>query len=438
MGMTRETFSYLTLACIILILLQSCEDKTPVVTSLAVTDITQTTARSGGNVEDEGDAPVVSRGIIWGKDIPTLSSFEGLNSEGTGTGIFESTITGLDRNTIYMTRAFASNNYGTSYGNIMIFRTLDIMPSKATVNTEWSYEVTSSSAKLIGNITHDGGSDITQRGFYLGISSDPEITGTKITAGNGTGLFSVTVTTLKVNTTYYFRAYAVNSAGESLGTVVYFSTNLTATVSKVFNNSLTYGSLTDYDGNEYKTIQIGDQIWMAEDLKVTHLNDGIALPNVTDNLVWGTLVTPAYCWYNNDIAYKQNFGALYNWYVIETGKLCPSGWHVPSDIEWTILTDYLGGTNIAGGKLKEAGLFHWNSPNTGATNSSGFTSLPTGGRRYPEGIFYGVGVFDAWWSSTEYNYLKPYYRSVGSINETVFRGFGTLKGVGLAIRCLKD
>jgi uncharacterized protein (TIGR02145 family) len=436
--MPGKTYIYLIFISLIVIILPSCEDKLPVISTLSVTDITQYTARSGGNIEDEGDAQVVSRGIIWGKDIPTLSSFEGMNSEGTGPGIFESTLTGLDRNTVYMTRAFASNKYGTSYGNVMLFRTLDKTPSKATPITEWPAEISSSSAKLTGNITSDGGSEVTERGFYLGISSNPEIEGTKLKAGSGTGPFSFTVTSLKVNTTYYFRAYAVNSAGESLGTVIYFSTNMTASVPKVFNSSLAYGSVTDIDGNEYRTIPIGTQIWMAEDLKVTHFNDGIVIPNVTGNLAWGALTTPAYCWYNNDIIYKQNFGALYNWFTVETGKLCPAGWHVPSDEEWTILTDYLGGTDFAGGKLKEAGLAHWNSPNTGATNSSGFTSLPTGGRRYPEGFFYGVGVYDAWWSSTEYNYLKPYYRSIASMNEIVFRGYGTLKGAGISIRCIKD
>jgi len=421
--------------------LTACESRLPDVTTLAVTDITQSTAVSGGNIEDEGDAPVVSRGIIWGISEPFLISYSGMNSEGTGPGIFESVMTGLEENTTYMTRAFASNKYGTAYGRVMKFTTLEKIPAKvslATLTTEWPTEITASSVKLNGNITYDGGSNVTERGFYLSTSSIPESDGAKLVAGSGTGFFSFSLTGLSVNTTYYFRAYAKNSVGISSGSVIYFSTNMTAAVSKVFNNSFTYGSLTDIDGNVYKTIKIGNQEWMAEDLKVTRLNDATDISLTTDNVTWGTLTTPAYCWYNNNIAYKQNFGAIYNWFAVETGKLCPSGWHVPSDNEWTILTDYLGGTNVAGGKLKETGLFHWNTPNTGATNSSGFTAIPTGARKYPEGNFYGVGVHDSWWSSTEYNYLKPYYRSVFSMNETVFRGFGTLKGAGIAIRCIKD
>lgn len=419
-------------------MLNACENRLPSVTTLSVTDITQSTAVSGGNIEDEGDAPVVSRGIIWGKNEPTLSSYSGMNSEGTGPGIFESLMTGLEKNTTYMTRAFASNKYGTVYGNVMKFTTLSSPPAKAVITTEWPTEITSSSAKLNGNISNNGGSNVTERGFYFGTSTAPESDGSRLPAGSGTGFFSLNLTGLSVNITYYFRAYATNASGTSMGSVIYFSTNMTAAVSKVFNSSLTYGSLTDIDGNVYKTIITGNQEWMAEDLKVTRLNDGTVIPNIAENNTWGSLTTPAYCWYDNNPAYRQNFGAIYNWFTVGTGKLCPEGWHVPSDDEWTQLTGYLGGTDIAGGKLKEAGLYHWNSPNQGATNFTGFTSVPTGGRTYPEGQFYGIGVFNSWWSSTEYNYLKPYYRSVWYANETVFRGFGTLKGVGLAIRCLKD
>lgn len=429
---------YIIFAGIIILLLTECENRLPRVTTLSVTDITQSTAVSGGNIEDEGDAAVVSRGIIWGKNEPTLNSYTGMNSEGTGAGIFESKMTGLEKNTTYLTRAFASNKYGTVYGNVMKFTTLSSPPSKASVITEWPTDLTVSSVKLNGNISDNGGSIVTERGFYFGTSPAPESDGSKLSAGSGTGFFSLPLIGLSVNTTYYYRAYAINAAGTSLGSAIYFSTNMTASVSKLFNSSLTYGSLTDIDGNVYKTIRIGNQEWMAEDLKVTRLNDGTAISNISDNNTWGTLTTPAYCWYDNNQAYRQNFGAIYNWFTVATGKLCPEGWHVPADNEWTLLTDYLGGTDIAGGKLKEVGLYHWNSPNQGATNSTGFTSVPTGGRKYPEGHFYGIGVFNSWWSSTEYNYLKPYYRSVFYANETVFRGYGTLKGAGIAIRCIKD
>ncbi|MGD0754583.1 MAG: FISUMP domain-containing protein [Bacteroidales bacterium] len=168
-------------------------------------------------------------------------------------------------------------------------------------------------------------------------------------------------------------------------------------------------SFTDQkDGQTYKTVKIGNQIWMAENLKTTKFNDGTAIPLVTDASSWEALTTPSYCWYNNDAAsYKATYGALYNWYVVDVesngGKnVCPKGWHVPSDAEWSTLTSYLGGDSIAGDKLKETGTTHWHGPKTDATNESGFTAVP-GGYRYDNGKYYHVGIYGIWWSSTEYS-----------------------------------
>ncbi len=137
--------------------------------------------------------------------------------------------------------------------------------------------------------------------------------------------------------------------------------------------------VTDIDNNHYEAVRIGSQLWMAENLKTTRYNDGTPIPLVTDSLEWDNLVTPAYCWYRNDpVTYGETYGALYNLHVVSTGILCPSGWHVPSDAEWTVLSDYLGGESVAGGKLKEAGTTHWYTPNAGATNETGFTALPGG------------------------------------------------------------
>ena len=161
--------------------------------------------------------------------------------------------------------------------------------------------------------------------------------------------------------------------------------------------------LTDIDGNAYKAIKIGNQVWMYENLKTTKLNDGTAIPLVTTSAAWGNLTTPGYCWYNNDEASNKNvYGALYNWYTINTGKLCPAGWHVPTVAEWTTLTTFLGGESVAGGKLKETGIAHWKSPNTGASNETGFTALPGGFRDF-DGVFAQIYNSGCWWSATEYN-----------------------------------
>jgi len=172
---------------------------------------------------------------------------------------------------------------------------------------------------------------------------------------------------------------------------------------------------------------------MVENLKTTSYNDGTAIPLVTDNTAWSNLSTPGYCWYNNDAAtYKVTYGALYNWYTVNTGKLCPTGWHVPTDAEWTTLTTYLGGESIAGGKLKETGTSHWDSPNTGATSETGFTALP-GGLRYYDGTFDGLGYYGLWWGATE----DAWGQGVGYDYIDVTRGSSD-KSYGFSVRCVRD
>ncbi|MCF8379684.1 MAG: hypothetical protein K9H49_08920 [Bacteroidales bacterium] len=205
--------------------------------------------------------------------------------------------------------------------------------------------------------------------------------------------------------------------------------------------SLESGTVKDYDGNIYRTVVIGNQEWMAENLKVTNYKDGTSITNITDPIAWFQLTTPAYCWYNNDPASnKDTYGALYNWYTVNTGKLAPAGWHVPTDEEWTELTDYLGGVDIAGAKLKEAGTSHWLSPNAGVTNASGFTALPGGYRGY-NGEFKDIGSEGIWWSSSVYLYspgnLMPLYRAMASYQNYVDR-FVLDKVAGFSVRCVRD
>jgi len=196
-------------------------------------------------------------------------------------------------------------------------------------------------------------------------------------------------------------------------------------------------TVSDIDGNVYHTVTIGTQVWMVENLKTTKYNDGTAIPLVTDGTAWSNLTTPGYCWYNNDAAtYKTTYGALYNWYAVHTEKLCPTGWHVPTDGELTTLTDFLGGELIAGGKMKETGTTHWLSPNTGATNESGFTAVPTG-VRYGGGGFDGIGSWCQMWSSFEYSTIYAWYRSLVYNGSNVVRNYG-YKTAGYPVRCLRD
>jgi uncharacterized protein (TIGR02145 family) len=161
-------------------------------------------------------------------------------------------------------------------------------------------------------------------------------------------------------------------------------------------------NVTDIDGNIYEVIRIGKQLWMKENLETTKYNNGIAISNVTDSVSWReSYNTPAFCWYNNDsLGFNGIYGVLYNWHAVNTRLLCPTGWHVPSDAEWKTLIKYLGGQDIAGGKLKETGTLHWSSPNTGASNEIGFTALPGGFRDDLHGRFEELGFKGYWWSGT--------------------------------------
>jgi uncharacterized protein (TIGR02145 family) len=192
----------------------------------------------------------------------------------------------------------------------------------------------------------------------------------------------------------------------------------------------------DLDGNTYKMIKIGNQTWMAENLKTTKFSDGTTIPLVIDNAAWLGLNTPAYCWYDNDSTYKKTYGALYNGYTVNTGKLCPTGWHISSDAEWSALITYLGGDNIAGGKLKEKGTIHWSGPNPEATNESGFTALP-GGSRYSNGFYFTIKNLGYWWTSIEGKTLNGWYRSIYNRNSVVSRNYYDLTN-GFSVRCVKD
>jgi uncharacterized protein (TIGR02145 family) len=193
----------------------------------------------------------------------------------------------------------------------------------------------------------------------------------------------------------------------------------------------------DIEGKIYKTVLIGNQLWMAENLKTSRYNDGTDIPLITNGLTWSNLTTPGFCWYNNDAAsHKETYGALYNGYSVNSGKLCPSGWHVPDRTEWQQLRDFLGDTLQGGGKLKEVGTGHWLPPNKGADNSSGFTALPAG-IRYFEGSFSSLLNYTGFWSATETGsadewYIGLYYGDASAIMDH------RIKTHGFSVRCIKD
>jgi uncharacterized protein (TIGR02145 family) len=236
---------------------------------------------------------------------------------------------------------------------------------------------------------------------------------------------------------------------------------LEATIEGLANSPIIFSAIgsqitvTDIDGNLYNAVVIGDQVWMVENLKTTKYNDGTDIPLVTDNTDWSNLTTPAYCWLKNDeTTYKNTYGALYNWHTVNTGNLCPAGWHVPTDAEWTTMEDYLiaNGYNfdssITGNKIAKslASTTIWTSSTTvGAVgntdyptfrNKTDFTALP-GGVRTVIGLFSPIDCYGDWWSATEYDAVSAWYRGLSYSDSYVERNSNSLK-LGMSVRCVRD
>jgi uncharacterized protein (TIGR02145 family) len=303
------------------------------------------------------------------------------------------------------------------------------------------------SVKIAGTLTKDKvASNVTSTLTYTGGNGKTYLTKSYTSTGvsgltatlvagtlaNGEGTLMYTIS--GTPTTAGTATFAIDFGGKTCSINIHVE-DVAQTIVKPGPN------ISDVEGNSYKTVTIGTQTWMAENLKVSKYSDGTAIPNITDNTQWSQLSTGAWSYYNNDVANNAKYGKLYNWYAVSktfNGKknLCPSGWHVPSDAEWTVLTDYLGGESVAGGKMKEVGTTSWNSPNTDATNTSLFSALP-GGLRGFYGYYNNVGGSGYWWSSTEDNTNSARNRSLDDSNGDASRDNDDKK-VGLSVRCLRD
>lgn len=276
-----------------------------------------------------------------------------------------------------------------------------------------------------GNVTNDGGATIIARGVCWSSTQNPTISDSKTTDGTGTGTFTSAITGLTATTAYYIKAYATNSAGTSYGDEFHFKTYT--------------GDVQDPDGNIYNTMTIGSQTWMAENMKTTkYLNGDLIGTTSSPALDITSESTPRYQWiYAGDQTNLATYGRLYSWYVImDSRKICPTGWHVPSDPEWQALFAFLGGEGSAGDKLKEIGIVHWQSPNTGANNETGFGALPSGYRSI-DGTFGEIHQYSPWWSATEVSLTDAMFWTAGYQDEGVFSGHYS-KGYGYTVRCLKN
>ncbi len=414
------------------------------------TDITPSEATLNGTVNanylstsvsfEYGSTTSYGQTIIAGQSPVTGNSITNVSAD----------ISDLTPGTTYHYRVISVNSIGATYGNDLTFTTFSIVPTLTTASVLY---VTANSAFTGGNITADGGAPITSKGVCWATTPNPTTEDSKTSDGTGIGSFTSKISCLFGATNYYVRAFATNSNGTAYGDQQYFTTKL----GPLFNPNLTYGLISDIDGNCYKTIQIGDQVWMAENLKTTKYNDGTSIPNVTDNNEWANMpfsewvgdqlpqtyvIYGAYCWYNNVAdTYGNDHGILYNWGAVGTDKLCPTGWHVPGLREWRIIcpeTDYENGPY--GEELMETGKIHWNeSAELDGTNTTGLTALP-GGYRLPTGEFKYSGYRGFYWASDgrmypEFKYAWDiYYYGRITTPSAVLES----EKQGRSVRCVKD
>jgi uncharacterized protein (TIGR02145 family) len=298
-------------------------------------------------------------------------------------------------------------------------------PGEAPVLTTVSVNsVTPTTANCGGSITSDGGAKVTARGLCWSATQNPTTDDNKTTDGSGTGTFTSAITDLTANTAYYVRAYATNSVATSYGNELLFKTFA--------------GTVSDFDGNVYYTVTIGTQTWMAENLKTTRYGNGdligTTIPATLD--ITGESA-PEYQWaYDDNEGNVLMYGRLYSWYAVSDSRsISPVGWHVPSDVELATLISYLG-SGSAGAKIRETGTSHWSGPNSGATNETDFTALPSG-MRYANGTFDEIGRYGNWWCSVEHSAAEANFFGVGSIEGYIYGGYYT-KANAYAVRCLKD
>lgn len=289
-----------------------------------------------------------------------------------------------------------------------------------------------------GRVGGQGSDWVDVRGICYGTEPLPDL-GDMVAAapGNGDGTFQAHVGGLFPNTVYYARAYATNSSGTSYGNQVSFSILQGAHL----NPSITYGSMTDQDGNTYPTVVIGGQEWMAENLRTATYANGDPIPNVTDPGQWSGLTSGAWGHFLHDGAYDMPFGKLYNNFaVMDPRNVCPAGWHVSTEAEWMALADSLGGSDAAGVKLKSTGNIsegsgQWLAPNAGATNESGFSALPGGSYSW-DGGFYNGGQNGQWWSPGVGS--PTGYRQLSADFGFLTWSPGASPAIGYSVRCVRD
>jgi len=377
-------------------------------------DITGVEAFMRGRIES--NQAITTRGACWSTTMnPTTSNSKTV--AGSGTGIFETTITGLAPGTRYYTRAYATTATEVFYSANYEFTTMGYpqLTTKEIINT--------------GTFVISTGGDIISQNLVLktGVCWSTEPSPTIADSKTEDQLVYTSFTSdpygLLPATTYYIRSYATNIVGTGYGN------------ERVI--TMPDATVYDPDGNPYSSVTIGSQTWLTENLKTTKYANGENIPNILNTGDWLNATSGAWCYFENISDYEVPYGKLYNWFTVtDSRNVCPAGWHVPTDAEWQTLIAFLGGSDVAGNKLKEAGTAHWSPYNDLATNSSGFTALPGGGQSALPGFSYPIQSLGMFWSETPVdgeNAYGYYLFDAQSINKQEY-----IKQTGLTVRCVKD
>jgi uncharacterized protein (TIGR02145 family) len=428
--MKKITECYLVIIYLIAgTILSGCKkENVPTVRTTPVSDITGVNATSGGTITDEGSSSIIIRGVCWSTDVnPTIADNKTI--DGRGKGSFSSNITGLNVDVVYYIRAYAANSVGTGYGRVVSFISYGQSPT-ATTSSVTNIEATT--ATLIGNVVANNLSTVVTLEYGTTTSYGTTVTAAQSPlTGVTTSSVNADIAGLTEATIYHFRVKAVNSLGTTYGSDLTFTT-----------------LLADVEGNTYNTINIGTQVWMQENLRTTRYRNGNLIGTTSPaTLDITNLIIPKYQWECTNV----NYGRFYTYYAItDSRNVCPAGWHVPTDNDWTTLTYFLtnngygfegSGNDIAKSLAATSGFIaDTTAGNVGndqaSNNSSGFTGLPSGGR-FSSGVVNFVNLHGIWWSSTEGSPTFAYFRCIGYIPAQVYRGIFS-ESYGLPVRCLRD
>ncbi|MEI6020537.1 MAG: fibrobacter succinogenes major paralogous domain-containing protein [Bacteroidota bacterium] len=398
----------------------------PEVTTIGVKNTGISSVQAFGRLTGLG---ISSKGFCWDTvNNPSIDKW--FSDEGSGSKAFNSDVSGLKSNKKYYLRAYAKNDAGIVYGDVVSFQTL--IEPQVTTNTA---SVLNYSMASIGGSVNASGYPILEVGICFDTQKNPDITKRK-TYTSGTTNFNLTITALNEKTVYYYKAYAKFSFGTYYGAERTFTTGAAPIPLVVFTNT---GTVSDYDGNVYKTITIGNKTWMAENLHVQTYNDGSTIPSYYSNAsAWPNLVTGAYGYYNNNFSYVTNYGFLYNYFTIEDARgLAPAGWHIPTDAEWLSLISLLNNANPSYSFTAIQQLYStsaWSNLNCSINNYSNMKLMPAGFRSI-QGADADMGYSTAYWTMDN----SGAYASIMYFDNNCFlMSTSKYKNCGYSIRCVKD